>query len=118
MGSMKDLLGDTPYPEQQRAYARSTDLQTSHDAARRVEVVLTKLQKAVFDCIKARGATGATWNEISAITGIDKGSVSPRLKPLREKGLIQAKRNFDGHVERREHQIVWVWITQADSATI
>lgn len=104
MASMKDLFGDTPYP----ALARHTDLATSKEAAKRVDPLVTKLMNAVAADIRRCGFDGATWNEISRRTGIDKGSISPRFKPLREAGLIRAKTDSEGRTIKREHQTVWI----------
>lgn len=106
MGSMKDQLGDVPYDQQ--AFARTTDLPTSHAAAAKVNKHVNKLEEAVANAIIARGIRGATWDELAVLTGLDKASISPRFKPLRKKGLIKAKLNPFDEVEKRDGQTVWV----------
>lgn len=110
MGSMKDELGDKPYADamKTRAYARPGDLQTSHEAAARVSPVINKLEAAVAAHIKSCGERGATWNEIAAGTGIDKGSISPRFKPLREQKKIKAATDPNDKIIKRDHQTVWI----------
>jgi hypothetical protein len=68
------------------ALARSTDPDTSHDAAASVDPTI--LERTVFKAIKERGTRGATWDELVRITGLRPGSISPRFKPLRKKGYI------------------------------
>jgi hypothetical protein len=104
MSGMKDQLGETFF---EHAYARRTDLPTSHAAARRVNDKVPELEQQVYEVIKSQGDRGATWNEIASLSGIDKGSISPRFKPLRKREMIKAKVHGDD-VVKREHQTVWV----------
>lgn len=110
MGSMKDQLGDSLF---EYAHARPSDPITSHRAAKSIERRMAPLMAAVLDAIRSRGDLGATWDEIAHITKLDKGSISPRLKPLRERGLITEKR-IDGKIITRSApgkrcgQIAWV----------
>ncbi len=111
MSGMKDhLLGDTPY--EPRAFARNSDPATSHAAAKKVETKVSHLEKLVYEAIVSAGPHGATWNEISQRTGIDKASISPRFKPLRQKGFIQAKMEFNLSLTHRSvirnSQTVWI----------
>lgn len=109
--SMKDLFGDTPLeniPKARNAFARHTDLPTSHEAAKRVDPKVPHLEIVVLAAIVNKGMRGGTWNELAAVTGIDKGSVSPRFKPLRNKGFITATYDVEGNTVKRDHQIVWI----------
>jgi DNA-binding MarR family transcriptional regulator len=95
-----------------RAYARNSDPSTSHAAAASVDDIVTRMEFAVREGIVRTGGRGATWDELHALTGIDKASISPRFKPLREKGLIQWRTGEDGKVIKRSGhsgrgQIVW-----------
>ena len=63
------------------AYARSTDPQSSHDAADGVDA--TYLQRMVLQCLEAHG-TPMTSLAIAAAVGIPVWSISPRMKPLEQ----------------------------------
>lgn len=67
------------------ALARAHDPLTSHLAAASVPV--TRLEQVVLDEIRVAG-DGRTIDELVALTGIDKVSISPRLRPLCKKGLV------------------------------
>ena len=83
-----------------RAHARRTDPITSHQAARRVEPGLDRLEALVLTWLR-EADLGATTKELSAILNLDRVTVSPRLKPLPRKGFIVAS------PERRDGGIVW-----------
>ena len=90
--------------------ARNTDPDTSQSAAQSVDA--TFLEMEVFRAIKRRGNQGATWYEIYLLSGIALASVSPRLKPLRQKGYIEVRYNSNGDTIKRispsgRFQIVW-----------
>ena len=71
------------------AYARNTDPETSHLAARSISgKCVTKIEAEVLGVILSSGSNGATVWEIESMTGIRNGSVSPRTAPLCRKGLI------------------------------
>ena len=86
-----------------RAYARSSDPDTSHAAATRVAPHVGPLEGRVFGALLAipSGLGGLTVREISVHTRIDKWSISPRMKPLEDKGFIRRLR------ERRDGATVW-----------
>jgi len=94
------------------AYARRTDPETSHAAAASLnEEDVTRLENEVWLAIDAC-LLGANWDELGSITGIDKASISPRFKPLREKGRICWHYDEDGEIIKRRgksgrNQIVW-----------
>ena len=81
-----------------RGRARRTDPDTSHIAALTVDA--TRLEGLVLEALREY-SDGRTVKEISTILHIDKWSISPRMKPLEEKGLIQRT------TERRGRSIVW-----------
>lgn len=72
-----------------RAYARKTDPGTSHAAAASVEPELNELEGKALDALLLAGARGMTLDELVLHTGLDKVTVSPRLKPLRIKGKVR-----------------------------
>lgn len=74
-------------PDEPHGLVRHTDPQPSHDAAARVEV--TRLEGVVLDTLGKRPATWLTSIEVSHLSGEDKWSISPRMKPLYEKGKIE-----------------------------
>ena len=77
--------------------ARSSDPETSHDAAARVDVA--RAEGRVLDCLRVLGK--ANNNEIAEYLGCRVNASSPRIAPLCRKGLV---RNSG---ERRDRQIVW-----------
>lgn len=96
-----------------KAFARRTDPETSHAAARSVESEATRLEGIVYEAVRRRGDYGLTWDEAEPATGLPAPSISPRWKPLRNKGLIKAKTDESGNAVKRpgksgRGQIVWV----------
>lgn len=78
------------------AYARNTDPDTSHEAAERVDANYS--ERIVLLALKSIGQ--ATVKEISRYAGIHEWTISPRMKPLEEKGLVQ-------RCGRRGHCTLW-----------
>ena len=79
------------------AYARGGDPHTRHDAASSLSSdAVSHCETVVWQALKARGTHGATWDELHDLTGMDKATISPRFKPLREKGLIRRQVIYDG----------------------
>lgn len=75
------------------AYARHTDPQSSHDAARSVDT--TTLEQLVMLALEELG--GGTSASVSEHLDLDRVSISPRFKPLERKGLIRrTDRREDG----------------------
>ena len=85
------------------AFARATDPQTSHDAARTVDVTLREAQ--ALKGLSMLGGSG-TSRQVAEVVGVDKWSISPRFKPLEAKGRV---RRTD---ERHQGQIVWALTPQ------
>jgi predicted ArsR family transcriptional regulator len=68
------------------ARARRRDPDTSHDAA--ASIRMSDMERRVYRCLGGKlGA--ATSFEIAAFLGLSLVTVSPRLKPLVEKGLVR-----------------------------
>lgn len=86
------------------ALARSTDPETSHAAADSVQ--LTSLESVVFTALLQCGENGATLDELVQKLGMDKVTVSPRLRPLCRKGHAVANGKRLGSAGRQ--QTVWV----------
>jgi DNA-binding MarR family transcriptional regulator len=94
--------------------ARRSDPDTSHDAARRIEPAVSSLEMRVVGALLDQilhhplpgdhdcPQSGLTVPEISAHTGIDKWSISPRMKPLERKGCVRRLS------ERRNGATIWV----------
>jgi DNA-binding MarR family transcriptional regulator len=80
------------------AYARRDDPETSHEAAKKVDA--TKREKQAIDGLRGLGGEGNS-KEIAAFMGVDKWSISPRMKPLEKKGLVERTE------KRRGGSIVW-----------
>ena len=71
------------------AFARNTDPDTSHMAAAGVNV--NEREAVVLACIRANGWMGATRDEIALMAHMEttKDTISPRMIPLIEKGLVK-----------------------------
>ena len=80
------------------ALARRTDPATSHVAALTVDA--NRLEGLVVALLE-RNPDGLIVKEIASLLDIDKWSISPRMKPLEEKGLVQRT------ADRRDRSIVW-----------
>lgn len=89
----------------QDALARSTDPSTSHAAADWVDA--TGIAGKVLEVLVACGYHGATSEELADRLGMPRVTVSPRLKPLCDRGLacdsLQRRDGRSGH-----ESIVWV----------
>lgn len=70
------------------ALHRKNDPITSVEAAMSVDV--NAREKLVYEWLRANGLFGATAEEIAAGLGLERDSVSPRLKPMEKKGLVTA----------------------------
>lgn len=79
------------------ARARATDPATSHDAARSVDT--SALEALVLDTLRDHPA-GLTTKEMARVTGEDRVTLSPRLRPLARKGLVR-------EAGKRGRSIVW-----------
>lgn len=88
MGSMKDLLGDTPYVPKERAFDGS-----SYKSDRDYERLSGQLGK-VFDLMK--DGQWRTLAEIQGVVGGSEAGVSARLRDLR-------KYRNGSHLIEREH---------------
>ena len=89
------------------ARARNTDPETSHDAARSMDPTLPELEALVFDVLLASGWHGCILDDFVKALKLDKVTVSPRLRPLCDKGLaVATKSRRLGKSGRR--QTVWV----------
>lgn len=86
--------------------ARNTDPDTSHEAAK---LNTTTLESRVFEVINANGPM--TTEEIARATGIDLQSITPRIAPLRRKGMI-----YDTGMRKKGEagrpRIVWAAATE------
>lgn len=113
MSGMKDQLGDDLfYPSE--AFARNTDPSTSHVAAASMKPKrLNDLETAVLKAIASLPQGGATNDDIVRITGLDWKTATPRVKPLRDKGLVVSRlvRETGQELTRKglsgRSQIVW-----------
>lgn len=81
------------------AYARRSDPETSHEAAGRIDA--KSIEQRIVSYL-ADHQDGGTTNELAGWLGLPLVSVSPRMKPLEEKGRVKRS------VRRRNRSIVWV----------
>jgi len=79
-----------------RARARTTDPRTSHDAAREIDTL--SIEGRVVASLRLDGP--ATSHELAARLGLSLVTVSPRLRPLEELGLVRRE-------GVRERRTVW-----------
>mgnify|MGYP001225935861 FL=1 len=95
--------------ENKEAYkmVRTTDPDTSIDAA--ITVNATKLESVVLEAIKKWGEHGATMDEVEkTLSGIRSSSISPRFKPLMEKGYLKADgRTRKAIYSNKQQRILW-----------
>ena len=99
---VQDMVG---FVEDFKAYARGSDPVTSHEAAEKIKDGLPSLEAQVLRSIKA-SAEGKNICEVETDTGIPIQTCSPRLAPLRRKGLIaDSGERRPGGTGR--NQIVW-----------
>ena len=66
---------------------RDKDPETSVHAAAKVDT--TWLEYVVLECLLKLGDKGATTEELANILKIERVTVSPRLRPLCNKGFVQ-----------------------------
>jgi predicted transcriptional regulator len=85
------------------ARARRADPPTSHEAARSVKV--TDLEAVVLEALRL-SYNGLTSHELAERTGLSLVTVSPRLRPLADKGEVRdSGRKRKG--ESGRNSIVW-----------
>lgn len=89
-------------------YARNTDPESSHEAAERVDA--TRLQQLVLEALKAVGVP-MTSLRIAEYLGIPVWSISPRMKPLENLGLIVCvgslpAMNSSGNIRNLRHYVI------------
>lgn len=95
------------FTDEFKAHARGSDPQTSHNAANGIQEKLPRLESLVLKAITSCQSKGMNSYEIELATGLPNETCTPRLAPLRRKGLI-----FDSGIKRPgksgRNQIVWV----------
>jgi DNA-binding MarR family transcriptional regulator len=89
-----------------KAFARRADPETSHEAAASVESALPQLEAIVLAVIRRSRQQGQTLDQLIDATGIDKVTLSPRLRPLCAKGFVVEMGKRPGKSGRS--QTVWV----------
>lgn len=79
---------DEEYGDLFAAFARKTDPETSHEAAEHVRRELAnRLETTVLEALKAH-PNGLTSHGLVKVTGIEWNTITPRIAPLRRKGLV------------------------------
>ena len=94
---MQPALFDHDVPRLE-AFARRSDPPTSKASATRVTRTVSELQSCVLAALRRHGP--GTTEEIAHWTGKSLVTISPRLKPLEVKGLVERfsrKVNQSGH---------------------
>jgi hypothetical protein len=71
------------------ALARSSDPTTSHQAAFEFDAKVTAIERRILDELKGLGRGGMTTHALAAVLGLELVTVSPRMKPLLNKGLVR-----------------------------
>jgi hypothetical protein len=96
-----------------KGQARFSDPQTSHDAANNIDVA--RLERLVVGCVQRHGPVAS--DRVSQILGVDLQSVSPRFRPLANKGLIQSH-VIDGEIATvksltsNRQRMTWIAVSQ------
>lgn len=83
-------------PRATAPYQRHSE--TSKAAAREIIEKLGKLEREVYDALKARGLRGATDQQLQYITGLKESTQRPRRVRLVELGLV-----YDSGERRQTH---------------
>lgn len=93
----------------QHALARKKDPLTSHDAALSLDEALPTLEARVLRALENAGDFGATIDElVDALGDLDKVTISPRLRPLCNKGLV---RDLGAQRKGKSGRFQTVWVT-------
>ncbi len=87
--------------------ARRSDPETSHGAGVAIDQHLPALERLVLKALRDRGTAGATSEEIADDLDLPRVTVSPRLRPLANKGLIRDSNTRRPGLSGRPG-IVWV----------
>jgi hypothetical protein len=90
-GSMSELPND--------AYARSSDPETSHDAAKKA--CTARFSLAVMNILNSH--ENATQQEVVFWTGLPNESITPRFAPLVRDGFIRVVRDAEGRIVKRSN---------------
>ena len=69
--------------------------------------VLTKVEVAILGALRDAGDEGCTSREIAEVTGIDWGTITPRLKPMEEKGAVMRTDKLRMNPSGRR-SLVWI----------
>lgn len=97
------------------ALHRSKDPSTSREAAAFIRARLPHLENITYTCLKRSKNRGKIVDELVDATGLEKVTVSPRLRPLVKKGLVfESKERRMGKSGR--YQTVWKCIEWAAKA--
>ena len=95
--------------ENQNAYKmrRNTDPETSKNAA--ISIDPTKLEKIVLEAVSQFREQGATMSEIERmLVTIHPASITPRFKPLMEKGFVIGDgRTRKAIYSNKQQRILW-----------
>lgn len=75
------------------AHARASDPETSHEAAAKVNV--GELEAKVLKVLRVAEGPKSS-HDIAAILGAELVSISPRMKPLEARGLVERAGKADG----------------------
>jgi hypothetical protein len=87
--------------------ARASDPDTSHDAAAQVNV--TACEAAVMAALRTAPVTGlTTWEIADLVPGLGWGSITPRMRPLENKGWVVRSGMRRTPKGRYRPQIVWL----------
>lgn len=94
-----------------RAAARSTDPTTSHDAAEAMAAKVGRMERIVLDAFRDMGNAATAYQIVVAVQrnhpAIDSNTITPRLKPMERKGLIE-RTNLKGPGRGGlRSQIIW-----------
>lgn len=99
-------MDDDKEPEQRSLWpARTTDPNTSHEAAAAILEKIPELERRVLDALRTVLPKGMTQPKTAVYLDMQEKSITPRFRPLARKGLIYEAGFEIAPTGRR--QIVW-----------
>jgi hypothetical protein len=102
-----------PYPPTGVPHVQGSD--TSEAAAASVEEALNRLEGQVLTCLKGRGDSGATDDEIEQLTGMAHQTASARRRTLVLKGLVK---DSGQRRKTRSGRSAAVWVLGRDDSEV
>lgn len=84
--------------------ARCSDPSTSHQAAFQFDAAASGIEQRIIEQLRGRG--GMTTHALAAVLGLELVTVSPRMKPLVDKGHVRKSGRY-GESPSGRKRIIW-----------